>query len=116
MMMSPGAKVTACDRVAVCSRTDQIICDRSASCFISPFTASQRRPFSTEATSAIGRIGAIGAELSKDREVTVDTDGVLHSKDETGFSIAFQVSDRTVMELDAPEFNLNESYRSQLRI
>ena len=55
-------------------------------------------------------LDAIGAELSKDREVTVDTDGVLHSKDETGFSIAFQVSDRTVMELDAPEFNLNESY------
>ena len=52
-------------------------------------------------------LDAIGAELSKDREVTEDADGVLHSKDETGFSIAFQVSDRTVMDLDAPKFNLN---------
>ena len=54
-------------------------------------------------------LDAIGAELTKDRAVTADADGVLHSKDETGFSIAFQVSERTVMEPDAPKFNLNES-------
>lgn len=51
----------------------------------------------------------IGAELSKDRDVTEDAAGVLHSKDETGFSVAFQVSERSVMELDAPRFNLNDS-------
>ena len=55
-------------------------------------------------------LDAIGAELTKDREVTADADGVLHSKDETGFSVAFQVSERTVMDLDAPKINLNELF------
>lgn len=54
-------------------------------------------------------LDAIGAELSKDRDVMEDANGVLHSKDETGFSIAFQVSERVTMDLDAPRFNLNEN-------
>jgi catechol 2,3-dioxygenase-like lactoylglutathione lyase family enzyme len=35
---------------------------------------------------------AIGAELSKDREVKRTPDGVLHARDEIGFAIAFAVS------------------------
>jgi catechol 2,3-dioxygenase-like lactoylglutathione lyase family enzyme len=35
---------------------------------------------------------AIGAELEKDRKVTRDPDGTLHSTDATGFAIAFRVS------------------------
>jgi len=54
-------------------------------------------------------LDAIGAELTKDREVTSDADGTLHSKDDTGFSIAFRVSDRTTVDLDAPRFNLNDA-------
>ncbi len=42
---------------------------------------------------------AIRRELSQDREVTVGTDGVLHSRDMTGFGIAFRLADV----LPAPE-------------
>jgi catechol 2,3-dioxygenase-like lactoylglutathione lyase family enzyme len=35
---------------------------------------------------------AIGAELERDREVTVGDDGTLHSRDESGFAIAFRRS------------------------
>lgn len=38
---------------------------------------------------------AIGAELSRDREVKATPDGVLHSRDETGFAIAFSLSKPT---------------------
>jgi catechol 2,3-dioxygenase-like lactoylglutathione lyase family enzyme len=54
-------------------------------------------------------LDAIGAELSSDREVKADADGTLHSTDETGFSIAFRLSDRVVADLDAPQVNLNDS-------
>jgi catechol 2,3-dioxygenase-like lactoylglutathione lyase family enzyme len=36
---------------------------------------------------------AIGRELSLDREVRVDADGTLHSRDMTGFGIAFRLAD-----------------------
>jgi hypothetical protein len=38
---------------------------------------------------------AIGAELSKDREVKRTADGILHSRDEAGFAIAFGVTNPT---------------------
>lgn len=34
----------------------------------------------------------LGAELAKDRQVSTDTDGVLHTLDETGFGVAFRVA------------------------
>lgn len=51
---------------------------------------------------------AIGAELEKDRAVTADSDGVIHAADETGFAIAFRLSDRTPARPDAPQVNLND--------
>lgn len=39
-------------------------------------------------------LDAIGRELSSDREVRFDADGVLHSVDDMGFAIAFQVTVR----------------------
>ena len=36
----------------------------------------------------------LGAELSKDRQVVMGPDGVLHSTDGTGYGIAFQVTKR----------------------
>ena len=52
-------------------------------------------------------LDAIGAELSKDREVTTDSDGGLHSHDETGFAIGFRPCDRTPASVSLPEVNLN---------
>ena len=37
-------------------------------------------------------LDALGAELSRDREVTATPDGTLHTRDETGFAIGFAVS------------------------
>src|SRR5262245_2454332 len=39
-------------------------------------------------------IDAIGGELSKDRQVKFGADGVLHSYDDSGYPIAFQLSCR----------------------
>jgi catechol 2,3-dioxygenase-like lactoylglutathione lyase family enzyme len=39
-------------------------------------------------------IDAIGAELAKDRQVKLDSSGVLHSYDDSGYPIAFQLSRR----------------------
>lgn len=50
---------------------------------------------------------AIGAELEKDRAVAADADGTIHAADETGFSIAFRVADRTPVTPDAPKVNLH---------
>lgn len=36
---------------------------------------------------------AIGAELSRDREVQVDAGGTLHTRDESGYAIAFRIAD-----------------------
>lgn len=41
----------------------------------------------------------IGAELSRDRQVQLGTDGVLRSIDETGYGIAFQVTQRQATSL-----------------
>src|SRR5215469_11908968 len=37
---------------------------------------------------------SIGAELSKDRQVAMGNDGVLRTRDETGYGIAFEVTKR----------------------
>jgi catechol 2,3-dioxygenase-like lactoylglutathione lyase family enzyme len=37
-------------------------------------------------------LDAIGSEMAKDRQVRVDPSGALHTVDETGFAIAFEVS------------------------
>ncbi len=51
---------------------------------------------------------AIGAELERDRAVTTDADGALHTADETGFAIAFRLAERTPASPDAPKVNLHE--------
>lgn len=58
--------------------------------------------------SAAG-LDALGAELSRDRDVAADTEGALHSFDETGFAIAFRIADRTPLDLPAPVFNLGDA-------
>jgi catechol 2,3-dioxygenase-like lactoylglutathione lyase family enzyme len=45
---------------------------------------------------------AIGAELSKDREVKPGSDGVLRSVDDTGYAIGFKVTQRR--KIDAPKY------------
>jgi catechol 2,3-dioxygenase-like lactoylglutathione lyase family enzyme len=47
-------------------------------------------------------LDAIGAELSKDREVRHGGDGVLRSVDDTGYAIGFQVTMRR--KIDAPKY------------
>lgn len=47
----------------------------------------------------------IGAELSRDRKVTQDADGTLHSVDDSGFPIGFRVTVRR--KIDAPPVLLN---------
>jgi catechol 2,3-dioxygenase-like lactoylglutathione lyase family enzyme len=49
----------------------------------------------------------LGGELAKDREVTRDADGAIHSRDDTGFAIAFKVVNRTPATQRALEFNIN---------
>ena len=51
---------------------------------------------------------AIGAELEKDRAVGADPDGTINAADETGFAIAFRLSDRTPARPDAQPVNLND--------
>lgn len=52
-------------------------------------------------------LDAIGAELSRDREVTTDADGVLHSRDERGFAIAFGLVDRQGATFHPAKLNIN---------
>jgi len=48
---------------------------------------------------------AIGAELSKDRKITVDSEGGLHSHDDLGYRIGFRVTTRDVKPLTFPDSN-----------
>ena len=50
-------------------------------------------------------LDAIGAELSKDRDVTVDSEGGLHSYDDLGYRIGFRVTTRDIKPLDFPDSN-----------
>ena len=50
-------------------------------------------------------LDAIEAELRKDREVKRDASGVLHAADDMGFAIAFQVTCRRQLTLDAEKVN-----------
>ena len=54
---------------------------------------------------------AIGAELSKDRDVKRTADGILNSHDETGFAIAFGVSNPTAATPQWPSYNNYETSR-----
>lgn len=50
-------------------------------------------------------LDALRADLRADREVTVDSDGVLHTLDETGFGIGFALADRATADPDTPPAN-----------
>ncbi len=54
-------------------------------------------------------LGAIGAELSTDREVARAADGSLSAVDESGFSIGFAVSQPADVDVQPPAVNLNEN-------
>lgn len=56
-------------------------------------------------------LDAIGAELSKDRDVKVTPDGVLHSHDETGFAVAFGLSAAQPAAPEVPRYNNYETTR-----
>lgn len=58
--------------------------------------------------SAAG-LEALGAELARDRDVTVDSGGTLHTVDESGFAIGFRVAERTPLDPPAPSFNLGDA-------
>lgn len=47
----------------------------------------------------------IEAELSKDRDVTKDEDGVLYAKDDAGFELAFRITKRIKLDLPAEMIN-----------
>lgn len=55
-------------------------------------------------------LDAIGAELSRDRNVTVDAEGVLHAADEAGFHLGFAVTRREQIALALPPTNTLGSY------
>ena len=48
----------------------------------------------------------VGAELSKDRQVAMGADGVLRTKDDTGYGIAFQVTKRRAYDAKAALINV----------
>lgn len=50
-------------------------------------------------------LDAIAAELSTDREVTVDADGTLHSYDDLGIHIAFRIAQRSYVPFTDTQFN-----------
>ena len=47
----------------------------------------------------------IGTELSKDREVTIDAEGGLHSFDDLGYRIGFRITSREIKPLVFPNSN-----------
>jgi hypothetical protein len=51
---------------------------------------------------------ALGAELSKDRDVCTDADGSLHTHDENGFAIGFRLEDRRPSSAAPSPVNFNE--------
>lgn len=52
---------------------------------------------------------AIGAELSKDRDVTPAAGGTLSAVDESGFGLGFAVSQPVAVDVEPPRVNLNEN-------
>lgn len=50
-------------------------------------------------------LDAIAAELSTDREVTVDADGTIHSRDDLGIHIAFRIAQRSYVPFTDTQFN-----------
>ncbi len=53
-------------------------------------------------------LDAIAAELSRDREVTEDADGTLHTRDDRNFAIGFTVSARQTAEVEKHDLNFHE--------
>ena len=49
---------------------------------------------------------AVGAELSKDRQVAWGSDGILRSRDDTGYAVAFQVTTRHAYEATQQGLNV----------
>ena len=54
---------------------------------------------------------AIGAELAKDRDVKATQDGILHSRDETGFAIAFGLANPAPAAPEVPRYNNYDATR-----
>ena len=54
LLVFPGNSSFACERLLICSATDQIIMERSASCLMLPFTFSQIAPFAKWPICAAG--------------------------------------------------------------
>ena len=50
-------------------------------------------------------LDAIAAELCKDRAVTEDADGVLHSTDDQGYHLGFALASAKALTMDLPEIN-----------
>ena len=50
-------------------------------------------------------LDAIAAELSTDREVTIDADGTVHSQDDLGIHIAFRLAQRSYVPFNDTQFN-----------
>ena len=50
-------------------------------------------------------VDAVATELTKDRDVTVDGDGTVHSLDPEGYGIGFRVSQKVELELFESEYN-----------
>lgn len=54
-------------------------------------------------------LDALAAELSTDREITVDENGTLHTVDDSGFHLAFQVADITPADVPEAVYNFHEN-------
>jgi len=54
-------------------------------------------------------LDAIAAELSKDRQISRDADGTLHSRDDTGFAVGFRVMNRTKAAPQPEPYNLADA-------
>ncbi|HUB97271.1 MAG TPA: VOC family protein, partial [Stellaceae bacterium] len=61
-------------------------------------------------------LDAIGAEITTDRDVRVDDEGVLHCRDDHGYALGFAVSTRKDSPLEFPQTNTVGSYARRNRI
>ena len=58
---------------------------------------------------SVHELAALGADLSKDRDVARASDGTLSTFDDSGFSIGLTVTQPTAVQVEAPRVNLNEN-------
>lgn len=59
---------------------------------------------------------AIGAEIVKDREAKLDSEGVLHTRDDHGYAAGFMVSRRKEAALELPAANTVGTHRRRNRV